>query len=301
MGSAEAAGTPAATTRAKADTLARSDVSSTNRVTESSAGSGGGIAAEDQARLNKFGVLLVNVGAASEEAVFGAKDSAAMLAYRHQEMSDLLVINRRQDDAAAHPFQWYKPWTWWRSGPQVSPIVRAPAGKSSARGAPSSSAAAASMAVGATQTHGADLPLPPAAEQHVKQRKKGLPTVDMRPLTDSEVAALTPVVQEERAKVLKTEEHLHKALQNVEDMRHRYLVPSLDVHCEAEVAEVVRCYVKRHQATAGAVKAIDSASISSVEVPAVRADLLACGPMVQQLKACAGAMAMAYSHDSEVG
>ncbi|KPA73811.1 putative mitochondrial hypothetical protein [Leptomonas pyrrhocoris] len=318
-------GPAAPTARAADDPLPdsnRSDSAANEPLTSSGAenGSGGsGMSPQDDERRTKLGVLLVNLGAASEEKVFGRKGSAAMQAYRDGNMTDLLVIHRPTDDAAAHPFHWYNPWTWWSSGPQVSPLVRVPAaGSASSGGPPSGSAetatvtAAVNSVVGATQADETDVPPPPpAVEPTVKpKKKKGLPTVDMRPLKDDEVAALTPAVQDDRAKLLKTEAHLHTALQNIEDTRYRYLVPSRELHCEAEVAAVVRCYSERHEAfaaaTAAALKAQSAAEPSEcVHAPAtanpvVRADLLACGPDVQRLKRCAEAVAMTYSHDGEL-
>jgi hypothetical protein len=282
--------------------------SSSTSISSSSNNNNGGASADDVERLTKLGVLLVNVGAASEEKVFGVKNSAAMQTYRDHRMSDLLVINRSEDDAAAHPLCWYKPWTWWTSGRQVSPILRVPASAAStvtAGQSSTSTGAATTTATGASQTNAAHVETLPAAEPHVKPRKKaGLPTVNMRPLTDDEVAVLTPAVQEDRGKLLKAEEHIHKMLQNIEDTRYRYLVPSRDLHCEAEVVAVVRCYAERQQAAA-ALKAKNGVAAGGVDgIPAegavVRSDLLACGPSVQQLKKCAEAMAMAYSHDGEV-
>lgn len=300
------------------------DTSANTKHTSNTTNTTPAVSAHEQEQLTKLGVLLVNVGAASEEKVFGVKGSRAMQSYQNHAMTDLLVINRHEDDAAAHPFLWYKPWTWWRSGPQVSPIVRVPALTPPVYSHGSAASLDSSHAVptsdGTTQTDlGEDEALPPpppaaATPPAVKaKRKKGLPTVDMRPLTDDEVAALTPAVQEDRAKVMKAEEHIHAALQNIEDTRYRYLVPARDLHCEAEVVAVVRCYAERHQAAASrhaaaaaSSSAADNAaaakttSAAAAAAPVVRADLLACGPDVRQLKACAEKMAMAYSHEGEV-
>ncbi|KAG5512136.1 hypothetical protein JKF63_07604 [Porcisia hertigi] len=269
--------------------------------------------AEDLKRLRALGTLLVNMGAASEEKVFGSKNSAQMLAYRERRMPELLVINRPQDDAAAHPFIWYKPWTWWNSGAQVSPIVlwRSSLQEGSAG---LSLAASATRSVTSTQTE-ADVvapPLPPdagAPKMETSKRKKGLPVVDMRPLTDEEVDALTPAVREEREKLLGSEKRIHETLQGMEDTRYRYLLPSRDLKCEAEVMAVVQCYTERNEANSasraddggnrarGEVKASHEASGSGVERALVRSDLLACGPHVNRLQDCAESMVMRYSRE----
>jgi len=77
---------------------------------------------EELAAVTKLGILLVNTGAADEAKVFGSAGSAVMKAYRSGVISDLVVVNRAEDDAARHPFAWYKPWTWFTSGAQVSPM-----------------------------------------------------------------------------------------------------------------------------------------------------------------------------------
>lgn len=303
------AGTSAATTGTEAD---RPLTNANTSGTSASSGSSSAMSTRDQERLTKLGVLLVNVGAASEEKVFGVKGSIPMQNYQNHKMNDLLVINRREDDASAHPFHWYNPWTWWSSGRQVSPILRVPAGTAVASGQSTGSAetanSAAAAAASATQTEEAELFLPPVMEPKVKpKKKKGLPTVDMRPLSDDEAATLTLTVQEDRAKVMKAEEHLHKALQDIEDTRYRYLVPSRDLQCEAEVIAVVQCYSERHQAAAAAAQKAKSSAAPSDNIvaplkvnTAVRANLLACGPDVQRLKKCAETVAMRYSHEGEL-
>ncbi|KAG5487967.1 hypothetical protein LSCM1_08282 [Leishmania martiniquensis] len=270
---------------------------------------------EELQRLTALGTLLVNMGAASEEKVFGMKDSAPMLAYRDHRMHDLLVINRPQDDAAAHPFTWYKPWTWWGSGAQVSPIVvqRRSAPEESASApvttAPPPRTTSTQTAEDAVATPSSDAAAPKAAPP---KRKKGLPVVDMRPLTDEEVDVLTPAVRDERAKLLRSEKHIHETLQSMEDTRYRYLVPSRELKCEAEVMEVVRCYAERNQAKAASLVAHCSDAPSGEaaashnrasdlgERAVVRTDLLACGPHVQRLKACAESMVTKYSREGEL-
>lgn len=292
-------------------------------------------AAEELRRRTALGTLLVNMGAAPEEKVFGAAGSPAMQAYREHRMQELLVIHRPQDDAAAHPVSWYKPWTWWTGGAQVSPIVRevhhhhrvagsgpttAPAQTSDTTQTEQDAAAPAAAAAAGGAAIPADvLPAQETAKATAqpKRKRKGLPTVNMRPLTDDEVASLTPAVRAEREKLLRSEEHIHKTLQGIEDTRYRYLVPSRDLKCEAEVAAVVRCYAERNHTSAAAAAQTGSesnsgsgASSSKVGVaarrggaeerPLVRADLLACGPHVQRLKTCAETMVMKYSHDGDV-
>ncbi|KAG5488211.1 hypothetical protein LSCM4_08191 [Leishmania orientalis] len=271
---------------------------------------------EEMKRLTTLGTLLVNMGAASEEKVFGMKDSAPMLAYRDHRMHDLLIINRPQDDAAAHPFIWYRPWTWWSSGARVSPLVvwRKPAPEERARepvmAAPPVIAASTQTERDRASPPSSDLGEPKAAPP--PKRKKGLPVVDMRALTDEEVDALTPSVRDERAKLLRSEKHIHETLQGMEDTRYRYLVPSRDLKCEAEVLDVVRCYAERNQATAaslaaeggdappGATAALHNEASDVGEKTVVRADLLACGPQVQRLRVCAESMVMKYSLEGDV-
>ncbi|GET85497.1 hypothetical protein, conserved [Leishmania tarentolae] len=271
---------------------------------------------EELRRLTALGTLLVNMGVASEEKVFGMKDSAPMLAYRQNRMQELLVINRPQDDAAAHVFIWHKPWTWWSSGAQVSPIVvkRMAAEE---MGASTPRTTAPPQTTGSTQTN-ADVvapPLPPdvvAPKAAPPKRKKGLPAVDMRPLTDDEVDALTPAVRDERAKLLRSEKRIHDTLQGMEDTRYRYMLPSRNLKCEAEVMAVLRCYTERNQAKAASlVGEGDGAPLAAAAAShnessggggtraVVRKDLLACGPHVQRLKACAESMVMQYSQEGE--
>ncbi|CBZ23126.1 conserved hypothetical protein [Leishmania mexicana MHOM/GT/2001/U1103] len=269
---------------------------------------------EELKRLTALGALLVNMGAASEEKIFGMKDSAPMLAYRQNRMHELLVINRPQDDAAAHMFIWYKPWTWWSSGAQVSPIVKRMLTEEGSASAPRTTAPPQTS--GSTQTE-ADVVAPPPPPDAVEskaapsKRKKGLPPVDMRALTDEEVDALTPAVRDERAKLLRSEKHIHETLQGMEDTRYRYLVPSRDLKCEAEVMAVVRCYAERNEAKAaslaaeggrapsGAAAASHNGPSGGGEKATVRADLLACGLHVQRLKVCAESMVMQYSREGE--
>ncbi|KAK7198040.1 hypothetical protein NESM_000759600 [Novymonas esmeraldas] len=228
-----------------------------------------------------LGVLLVNMGAATEERVFGMQDSAAMHAYRERRVRELLVVNRRQDDAAAHPLVWFKPWTWWRSGPQVSPmqwgVYPHPAGSTGGSDAATSTAATPPSP---PADGGVEAPAPTAPP--ARRRRKGLPAVDTRALTSDEVSALTAAVRDERAALLRGEEDIHAALHGVEDRRYRYLVPSRDVKCEKQVVEVLRCYTE-HTATEGV----------------VRGDLLACGPHVSRLRTCAEAMVAQYSSAGE--
>ncbi|CAJ1005366.1 hypothetical protein Q4I28_000686 [Leishmania naiffi] len=270
---------------------------------------------EDLKRLTALGTLLVNMGATSEEKVFGMKDSAPMLAYRANRMRELLVINRPQDDAAAHPFIWHKPWTWWSSGAQVSPIaVRRESTQEEGASAPG--ATSRPQRTGSTQTE-ADVVAPPppdavAPKAAPPKRKKGLPAVDIRALTDEEAEALTPAVRDERAKLLRSEMRIHELLQGLESTRYRYLAPSHDFKCEAEVMAVIRCYAERNQARAaslaaeggGAPPGTAAASHNGVsgggEKAVVRADLLACGPHVKHLKVCAESMVMKYSQEGEV-
>ncbi|TPP42988.1 hypothetical protein CGC20_35390 [Leishmania donovani] len=236
---------------------------------------------EELKRLTALGTLLVNMGAASEEKIFGVKDSAPMLAYRQNRLHELLVINRPQDDAAAHMFIWYKPWTWWSSGAQVSPIV---------------------VKRMLTEEGSADAPRTTAPPQ----------TPGSTQTEADEVDALTPAVRDERAKLLLSEKHIHETLQGMEDTRYRYLVPSHDLKCEAEVMDVVRCYAERNQAKAASLaaeggRAPPGAAATSHnrlsgggEKAVVRADLLACGPHVQRLKTCAESMVMQYSREGKV-
>ncbi|CAG9567218.1 conserved hypothetical protein [Leishmania major strain Friedlin] len=270
---------------------------------------------EELKRLTALGTLLVNMGAASEEKIFGVKDSAPMLAYRQNRMHELLVINRPQDDAAVHMFIWYKPWTWWSSGAQVSPIVvKRMLTEEGNAGEPRTTVPP--QTTGSTQTE-ADVVAPPPPPDAVEpkaaplKRKKGLPAVDMRALTDEEVDALTPAVRDERSKLLLSEKHIHGTLQGMEDTRYRYLVPSRDLKCETEVMNVVRCYTERNQAKAaslaaeggrappGAAAASHNRPSGGGEKTVVRADLLACGPHVRRLKVCAESMVMQYSREGE--
>ncbi|KPA74991.1 hypothetical protein ABB37_08950 [Leptomonas pyrrhocoris] len=186
-------------------------------------------------------------------------------------VTDSPFIPHPTSDAAARPFHWYKPWTWWSGGP---PLEREPAGRVRNGGA----------VVAAAVTNGI-----------------------YRALLSNEDETPPSAVQDDRAKVLRTEAPLHTALQNIEDTVYRYLVPPSESHCEEEAATVVRCYTERHRdfaadaAAAAAWKAKSTVEPSEcVQAPVVRADLLDCGPDVQQLKRCAEAVARRYSHDGEL-
>lgn len=287
-------------------------------------------AAAEAARQEKLGAVLVNLGGATEEQVFGSRSGPVMQAYREHRVPDLLVINRRQDDAAANPFVWYQPWTWLSSGQQVSPLRwehrAAPAGSSSHTTTTTTSGGAPPSPVSvdvSTATSNAavvDAPLPflssaavaaVAADRKQKRKKAGLPPVVMVPLTDAQVTLLTPLVREDRQKLLASEERIHKVLQGIEDTRYKYLVPSQDLSCERAVHDVVVCYQRQNAVAdkkrlvilagreAEAAKGFSNRlNDEDLDVPIVLFDALACGAKVSALKKCTAAMVASYSDGS---
>lgn len=272
-------------------------------------------------QLAKLGAVLVNLGVTSDEAVFGSSS--------RRPMNDLVVIHRLQDEALRHPFDWRRPWSWVLSGAQVSPIVwrryvdvplpppsaPAPAAAASADVSVATSTEA-SPSVVSTETQTIETGerktvAAAAAAAVVKRKRSGLPNVDMRPLTDAEVAALSENVRVARSKLLKSEESTHEALQGIEDTRYRYLVPSMELQCEAEVMAVLRCYKEKNAEVAAASNAAnstkDSASSSHSKrnptepmAPVIASELLACSGVVEQLSKCTRQMAHRYALDGTI-
>lgn len=272
----------------------------------------------EASRQTKLGLLLVELGGVPEERVFGSRDSAAMRAYREHRVPDLLVINRPEDDAAAHPLVWYKPWTWWSAGPQVSPMRwssepgTGPAAAKETKAIGTEDAATATEATGPVES--SESLLLKAADAAVAERKKrkkksGLPPVIMTPLSEDDVQGkLTEQVRQDREKLLTSEERIHKVLQGIEDTRYKYLVPSQELSCERQVLDVVTCYERRNAEAEKKRAAITqkrkeeiakgfSNQIDDVDVdaPIVLFDALACGAKVEALKKCTAAMVASYS------
>lgn len=281
---------------------------------------------DEVARQVKLAALLVKLGAAKEENVFGSAQSELMKTFRDGRAADLLVVNRREDEADRHPFDWYNPATWLSSGVQVSQMTwgitpqpiyilhpEMPTPRPSAPSATDSveaAAVAASVSGDITTRLAAD-----GSSLRVQKLKSGLPPVVMKPLPVSEVDALTPAVFGDREKLLKSEEAIHTRLQGIEDTRYRYLVPSIDMACETELTAVVKCYHK-YNAVADAKRAarrvecaaeVDKRYSNKVVgagdlgVPLVALDVLACGPVVSALKKCTAEMVRGSSQGRSAG
>lgn len=311
--------------------------------------SGAPLSEAERERQARLGALLVNLDAAKEEEVFGPSGAEVMRVYREHRAPDLLVINRREDDASQHPICWYKPWTWWTGGAQVSPMIWEDTGRSlpplpSNDAHPTETTVEKEVprqAVGKevfTQTMETNEPVPEVAVETpppvvltelavqiateeaerlnrsgaYAQKKRGVPPVSMLPLTEEQLNLLTPTVREDRVKMLKAEENIHKTLQGIEDTRYKYLVPSTDIACEREVAEVTLCYARENAAAAAEKASRQQARAAEVakgysnqvedegvEKPIVLFNVLRCGPKVAAMKACTERMLSTYS-DGEV-
>ncbi|EPY26832.1 hypothetical protein STCU_06056 [Strigomonas culicis] len=272
------------------------------------------ISLEEADRQTKLGIFLVNTGIAQESQVF-AGNAEIMKAVRNRQVPDLLVINRPQDDWRRHPIIWYKPWTWFFGGPRVSPMLWTsmppppPPPPQPERREEGSQTDAASP----TEDKAVDLPpvvikkpepTPPAAK-----KRSGLPPVVMEPLKDSVVEGLAPAVRADRENLLKAETSVHKILQGIEDTRYKYLVPSTELSCEAEVVEVVKCYAVENANAAKKKAAILKAREDELakgysnridedgylDKPIVLFDALNCGPKVKNLRQCTEKMLKDYS------
>ncbi|AAQ15751.1 uncharacterized protein TEOVI_000539800 [Trypanosoma equiperdum] len=246
---------------------------------------------EEVERQVKLGLLLVQLGAAKENQIFGPR--GLMTPPR-----DLLVINRYEDSKEARrPFKWYDPISWFLSGPKPSPMFWSPSPfrNEEQERAVTTSPTAASGTAAATQTPeiGPATSLAPAVK-----KIRAIPPVDMRPLGDD--VHLEAAVRLDREKLLKDEETLHKMLNGVEDTRHAYLVPAQELQCEDEVLAVVQCYEKHVsaiQAASGSGMSNSGKILSegaALELPVI-ADVLQCGPVVSLLRRCAEGVVGAYS------
>lgn len=271
------------------------------------------ISPEEADRQTKLGIFLVNNGVADESQVFGANTNI-MKAVRSRQVPDLLVINRPQDDKTHNPVKWYKPWTWFFGGPRVSPMqwsgappLPPPPPQRTEEGSqtdadPDLGEETDSMPPPVIKKPEPDAPPPP-------KKRSGLPPVIMEPLSDSAVANLTPAVRADRDKLLKAEANVHKILQGIEDTRYKYLVPSTELSCEAEVVEVVKCYAienanaaqkkaailkeREDELAKGYSNRIDEDGY--LDKPIIVFDALNCGPKVRKLKQCTEKMLKDYS------
>lgn len=272
------------------------------------------ISPEEADRQTKLGILLVNQGVAQESQVFGS-NTDIMKAVRNRQVPDLLVINRPQDDAHLDLAKWYKPWTWFKGAPRVSPMQW-----SAPPPVPPPAPPPARVEEGSQTDADPDvaeaLPLPPAPERKAEpeappapKKRSGLPPVVLEPLSDSAVASLAPAVRADRDKLLKAEANVHQILQGIEDTRYKYLVPSTELSCEAEVVEVVKCYAvenanaakkraailreREDELAKGYSNRIDENGY--LDKPIILFDALNCGPKVKKLKQCTEKMLKDYS------
>lgn len=255
------------------------------------AGNGnGGVAVtpEERERQVKLGLLLVRLGAANENSVFGPRGLMV-------PPPDLLVIHRPEDDVQPQgSFKWYNPLSWFFIGSRTSPMVwglTAPPPANTREDALTPPATSMATAAATTET----VTAPPTAKTKAT-RTRSLPVVNMQPLRDEE--SLEPAVREERARLQKDSDEVHRVLDGIEDTRYTYLVPSQEIRCEEEVVSVVRCYEKHNAMTRGQLFSGDMTSLTAL--PAV-ADVLQCGPVVALLKQCAEGMVVAYNKSDGSG
>ncbi|RNF27427.1 uncharacterized protein Tco025E_00357 [Trypanosoma conorhini] len=248
--------------------------------TPAEGGNGGvAVAREERERQIKLGLLVVRLGGAKENNVFGARGLTV-------PPRDLLVIHRPEDDAAARrPFKWYDPISWFLSGPRPSPMTW-----SASSAVKKSSPPTAAASVVADASVAAAVATATAATSATARKKRPLPPVDMHPLKDA--ATLEPAVGEERAKLLKDEASVHSVLDRIEEARYAYLVPSQELRCEAEVMSVLQCYMNGN--AAAGVRAAAAEAPSPTALPAA-AGVLQCGPVVALLRRCAEKMVVSYS------
>ncbi|KEG07135.1 hypothetical protein DQ04_10781020 [Trypanosoma grayi] len=269
-------------------------------------GSGGKVVTrEERERQIKLGLLLVRLGAATENSVFGARGLSV-------PPRDLLLIHRPEDDEdPRRPFKWYNPLSWFLSGPRPSPLrwssSETPIKTKTAAAARAATRTTITTTTAASVIEAADAATSAAAAASEKVKKKKvrpLPVVNMQPLRDDSV--LEPAVREERTKLFKDEEEVHRVLDRIEETRYNYLVPSQELRCEDAVIAVAQCYDKcnavaqSRATTAAAIPTTPAAAVaegklfSNAALPAA-AEALQCGPVVALLKRCAEGVAAAYS------
>ncbi|KAH9593268.1 hypothetical protein LSM04_004906 [Trypanosoma melophagium] len=252
----------------------------------------------ERERQIKLGLLLVRLGAAKENHVFGARGLTV-------PPRDLLVIHRPEDDAQMRrPFRWYNPISWFLSGPRPSPL-RWSTTAGTITTSPKPNITTTGTTTTTTTTTAAAAAAEAAAEAasmaKLKRKTRPLPTVRMEQLKDDTV--LESAVREDREKLISAGKALHSTLDSIEETRYAYLVPSYELECEDEVLSVVKCYEKyntaAHNQRLEKTKTADASSSSSsltlsMELP-VEADVLQCGPVVALLRKCAEGMVAAYS------
>ncbi|CCW62867.1 unnamed protein product [Phytomonas sp. EM1] len=281
---------------------------------------------EEAARREKLGILLVQLGVASEEAIFGSHNSETMRDFREHRIPDLLRIPPQPGpDICTRAF--LKLWKWvaprWQMGRararSKSPPVAAHFSVNTARAEEEEKGEnnkqkekeeeeEVDFAEEAAKGWG-EGPLGNAPIlSHTRRKRSALPQLTLKPLSDDEVDSLTPAARKDREVVLQEEVQIHKLLQSIEDTRYRYLVPSREMICEPQVMAVAKCYEEKNASAqkkrAAMKKQLEMNARRRVkknvegeetEAPIVVFDVLACAKVVEELKTCTARMVEAYS------
>ncbi|CCW70433.1 unnamed protein product [Phytomonas sp. Hart1] len=281
------------------------------------------ISNDELLRREKLGILLVQLGVASEEKIFGRFNSEAMRDFQQGRISDLIYIPPSQE-RGGDLGRWFRPWRWF-SLPAV------PRGKAAvARWV--SNAAQNEMesewnnnkkqkTTSTPKEEMSELDSPRAVSSVEEERwgealssegrrkRSALPPVHFKILQEDEVDSLTPSAKSDREVLLNEEAQLHKLLQGIEDMRRRYFVSSDEMRCKSQVLAVVKCYEeanasarKKREAmqkqiarnrTNGFRKINDADEEETASI--VVFDVLACGNVVEELRTCTALMVKTYS------
>lgn len=270
--------------------------------------------------------------ASGGEAPRGGGDTALLPSPYRQH---LLKIHRDVDQAS-HPrnrFHWLRPWTWFGSGPQVSPLVWEWEGSppttttTTLPPGPIMTTTTTTTTIATEEEEEGEM-----ARRGDRYRREGLPAVSMTPLSSAVVSALHPDVTAKRAEVLAGEEKIHQALQRIETARRYYLSTAADVtqpwRCESAVKRVTQCLHRantsasarkaafRTEQAALAARAVASNTSPAVfktagahpetspavlhpwwlhAAPVVAFDALECGPAVEALQTCTREMLARYT------